>query len=73
MIVQSERSEAGAFSVAWVYAVLGEADNTFLWLDKAYTQRDGTMMFLPRYPEFDRFHSDPRFKDLIRRIGIPSQ
>jgi len=59
--------------IAMVYAGLGEMDRAFEWLEKAYQQREGPVVWLKviygrRYPALGR---DPRFADLLRRIGLP--
>jgi len=59
-----------------IYAALGEKDRAFYWLDQAYQHPDivGTDMPLPyliRDPMADPLRSDPRFKDLVRRMGLP--
>jgi len=55
---------------AVVYAGLGDADSTFLWLEKAYRTRATRIGELPSM-YFDSVHSDPRYADLMRRIGLP--
>jgi len=68
----SEKSYVSAYSVAVIYAGLGDKDKTFEWLERAYSDRS---YYLPVYlttdARLDGFHSDPRFKDLVRRIGLP--
>ncbi len=57
--------------VAVTYAALGEKDAAFAELEKAYQARD---WFLPRLktdPFMDPLRDDPRFKDLVRRVGLP--
>lgn len=56
--------------VAAIYAALGEKDEAIEWLEKAFQQR-ANLHYLKVEPPFDRLHSDPRFQDLCRRIGIP--
>ena len=56
---------------AGVYADLGEKDQAFAWLEKAYARRSHYVIFLGVEPGFDPLHSDPRFADLLRRIGLP--
>ena len=56
---------------ARIYAWLGEKDNAFAELERAYEQRAPNLFELNRNPSFDSLHSDPRFKSLARRIGIP--
>ena len=41
------------------------------WLDAAYEQHDPAMTTLSFVPEFDSLRDDPRFQDLVRRVGIP--
>jgi len=56
---------------AVIYAGLGEKDLAFLWLEKAYTERAGQLAQLKMTPRFDRLRADPRFADLVRRVGLP--
>ena len=57
--------------MAIIYALLGDKDAAFEWLEKAY--RDGAygMLFLKVSPWFDDLRSEPRFQDLMRRVGLP--
>jgi TolB-like protein/Flp pilus assembly protein TadD len=68
----SENSYVSAYCVAVIYAGLEDKDKTFLWLERAYSDRS---YYLPVYLTTDarlgHLHSDPRFKDLVRRIGLP--
>jgi len=56
--------------VAATYAILGEKDNAFLWLSRAYGEH-ASLLFIKGNPDFDSLHSDPRFADLLRRMGLP--
>jgi serine/threonine protein kinase len=58
-------------SVAGNYALLGDKDNAFVWLEKAYEQRASELIFLKVNREWENLHSDPRYTDLLRRIGFP--
>jgi serine/threonine protein kinase/TolB-like protein/Tfp pilus assembly protein PilF len=58
-------------NVAENYALLGDKDNAFRWLEKAYEQHASELIFLKADPEWDGVRSDPRYADLIRRIGFP--
>jgi tetratricopeptide (TPR) repeat protein len=58
-------------SIALVYAGLGEKDEAFAWLEKAYEERSFQLQWLNVEPRWDSLRSDPRFADLIRRIGLP--
>jgi DNA-binding winged helix-turn-helix (wHTH) protein/tetratricopeptide (TPR) repeat protein len=62
-----------SFRIAGWYAVLGNKDKAFEYLDKAFGGRDGLMPFLEVEPQFDPLRDDPRYIDLVRRIhGISS-
>jgi TolB-like protein/Tfp pilus assembly protein PilF len=60
------------YSVAIIYAGLEDKDKTFEWLERAYSERS---YYLPVYlttdARLDYLHSDPRFKNLVRRVGLP--
>jgi len=56
---------------AVVYAGLGDQDQAFAWLDKAYQDRSYFLIWLKVEPLFDSLRSDPRFEDLLRRVGLP--
>ena len=58
-------------SVAGNYALLGDKDNAFVWLEKAYKQRASELIFLKVNREWENLRSDPRYADLLRRIGFP--
>ncbi len=57
--------------VAVVYALMGNRDKAFEYLDKAYAEQDTELMASIRFPAFDALRGDARFKDLMRRIGLP--
>jgi len=61
-----------AFWCAMIHALLGEPDQAFEWLDKACGAREPALIYLRQAPSFESLHGDPRFHDLLRRIGIPS-
>jgi len=58
------------YSVAGIYAALGQSEPAFEWLNKACEQHDLQLVSLKVDPSLDGVRSDPRFKDLIRRIGL---
>ena len=57
------------FSVAALYALAGERDSTFAWLERAYQAHDGNLPYLDQ-PDFDAVRDDPRFRDLCRRMNL---
>jgi serine/threonine-protein kinase len=58
-------------SFAYIYAGLGDKERAFEWLEKGYTERDDTLTKLKTDPLFDSLRSDPRYADLMRRVGFP--
>ncbi len=59
-------------NVASLYALAGDKDSAFKWLDKAYVERDGEDITLLKVdPAFKNLRSDPRFAALLRRMGLP--
>jgi TolB-like protein len=56
--------------LAATYGWLGEKDKAFRLLEKAYEERDARMIHLKVDPRFDCLRSDPRFTDLLRRMGL---
>ena len=50
---------------------MGDRDHTFEWLEKAYGERSGRMEYIKVEDAFERFHSDPRYLSLLRRMGLP--
>ena len=70
---QSDPSKPGynPYYVAFDYALLGDKNNAFLWLEKAYQQHAIMLVELKVVPGWDSLRSDPRFSDLLHRIGLP--
>ncbi len=58
-------------AVAWVLAALGERDQAFAWAEKVYPTRPMEFYLLKVRPIADPLRSDPRFQDLVRRLGLP--
>jgi len=59
------------YPVALVYNGLGERDKTLEWLEKGYQHRDARMMFLKVEPKWNNLRDDPRFQELLRKLGFP--
>jgi eukaryotic-like serine/threonine-protein kinase len=73
-IEQSKRSHAGAFFIAFAFDALGDKEQTFTWLEESYKEHEAVLVFLNANPWLnDAWRADPRFQDLVRRIGIPTQ
>jgi len=58
-------------TIALVYTGLGDKDQAFAEFEKAFDERSYSLVFLKVSPAFDALRSDPRFADLLRRVGLP--
>ena len=58
------------FYFAVIAANLGDSEQAFEWLDKAYQERSGWMPWLKHEPLLDSLSQDARFNDLLRRVGL---
>jgi eukaryotic-like serine/threonine-protein kinase len=67
----SSQKYVPARGVAEIYIGLGDKQNAFAWLDKAMEQRNGWLFHIKSNPRYDSLRSDPRYADLVRRIGLP--
>jgi len=63
----SARSSASAVA----FAVKGDHDQAFKYLEKAYSDGDSELLIVIRYPALDPIRSGPRYADLMRRLGLP--
>jgi hypothetical protein len=50
---------------------LGEQDEALAWLERAFEARSGEMIWIKLYPYFEKLYTNPRFGDLVRRVGLP--
>jgi tetratricopeptide (TPR) repeat protein len=66
----NRRHPVNPAAMAWAYAGVNDKDRTLLWLNQAYEQRSNTMTALKVEPAFDFLRGDPRFQDLIHRVGL---
>jgi TolB-like protein/Tfp pilus assembly protein PilF len=69
---RSKVDTVGTYEVAFIHAGLGEKDEAFDWLEKAYAERDQGMLYLKVDPALDPLRSDRRFEDFLRRMNFPS-
>jgi serine/threonine protein kinase/Flp pilus assembly protein TadD len=59
------------YSKFHIYMMLGDLDNAFLWLERSIEEHSFFVTFLKVFPLYDRYRSDPRFQDLLRRMNFP--
>jgi TolB-like protein/DNA-binding winged helix-turn-helix (wHTH) protein/Flp pilus assembly protein TadD len=67
------RKQAGYIPAAAfvnAYLGLGENDQAFAWLEQAYKEHSNILQFLKVHPYFDPLRDDPRFAELVRRVGL---
>jgi hypothetical protein len=67
----SAHAYVDSYAIAIIYAGFGDKDDAFQWLEKGYEQRSSSMLFLAVDPFWYGMRSDPRYADLLRRIGLP--
>jgi TolB-like protein/Flp pilus assembly protein TadD len=68
-----EQGKVPSGSIGILYGALGEFDQAFAWLDRAYAERDPELTYL-KVPKrrFEPLRRDPRFKKLVHRMGLPT-
>jgi TolB-like protein/Flp pilus assembly protein TadD len=69
----SDGRHVSAYNLALIYAGLRERDEVFSWLEEAYKQRALFLAWINVEPLFDGVRSDPRFVDIVKRIGLEPQ
>ncbi len=71
LLALAKQQEVSGALIAMLYAGLGDQNQAFGWLEKAYEARSYNLLFLKASPRFDILRSNPRFADLVRRVGLP--
>jgi serine/threonine protein kinase/tetratricopeptide (TPR) repeat protein len=73
-IEQSRRSHSGAFWIVMAFDALGDKEQTFAWLEESFKEHEAILVYLNAWSfRNDTWRADPRFQDLVHRIGIPTQ
>jgi pentatricopeptide repeat protein len=52
------------------YVGLGDREHTFMWLERGFDERSNILQYLKVHPAFDDIRSDPRFSNLVQRVGL---
>ena len=73
LMEESNQSYVSPARIAIVYVWLGDKDQAFAWLEKAYQERSPLVAHVNADPIFDPLRSDPRFQSLLRRLNFPPQ
>jgi len=68
----SRRQYVSPYGVAMIYAALGDNEQAFQLLEKAYAERNTELVFLKVDPRADPLRADLRFQELVKKVGIPS-
>ena len=66
-----DEGRGSAYNIAINYARLGDRDRAFEQLEKSFNDHEPDLNWIKTEPAFDNLSSDPRFGDLLRRIGLP--
>jgi len=69
-ITKSVREHVPQILFALLHSGLGDLDRAFQSLERCYGGRDGHLFYLSVLPGFDPLRSDPRYDDLLRRLGV---
>lgn len=70
LIQDSHKRGDLSLEIAYIYADLGDREQAFAWLEKAFQDREGGLLFLNSPLYFAPIRSDPRFADLVQRVGL---
>src|SRR6266478_3137756 len=71
-IEADERGFVPPFGIIWAYAGLGDKEQAFAWLERSYQEHHDRIVWLNVDPLLEPLRSDPRFHDLVRRVGLPT-
>ena len=72
LLKSSAERYASPYHIALVYNGLGRRNEALAWLERAYVERSTGMVFLKVEAKWNNLRSDPRFQDLLRRVGLQS-
>jgi len=68
---QRKTGDSSAYDIAAMYAQLGDKEQAFLWLNTAFQEHDEHLMWLKIDFTLDSLRSDPRFAEMVRKVGLP--
>jgi hypothetical protein len=67
---KARREYVSPYALAMAHMAVGDLDGTFAWLDKMYEERTPWLIWMNEHPRYDRLRGDPRFQQLLRKIGF---
>ena len=62
--------EKAAFNIAILYAVMDKLDEMYHYLKKSAENMDNSVTYILVYPSFKKYHQDPRFVEIVKKIGL---
>ena len=68
---ESQREYVSPNEMARYYGLMGDRDHAFEWLERGYAERSSRMEYIKTEEYLEPFHSDPRYVDLVKRMGLP--
>jgi TolB-like protein/Tfp pilus assembly protein PilF/predicted Ser/Thr protein kinase len=68
---QSGQGYVDGYNLGCAWAAVGQREKALQWLRRAYEEHSPSMPMLQMDPSFDTLRSDPRFQELVRRVGLP--
>src|SRR5207302_11078197 len=69
-LAQREKQYISAAAIGLIYAALGNKDEAFRWLERAYDDHDAVLTTIAFYPGSQPLRDEPRFIDLVKRVGF---
>jgi serine/threonine protein kinase len=73
LLAESKRKYVSGYDIAVIYAGLDDKERAFQWLNTAYEEHSGFLLFVNSDPRLRPLRPDPRFQDLLRRMGFPNR
>ena len=70
LVLRSKETYIPVSPFPYIYAALVDTDKAIAYLEKGYEERAFQMQFLKIDPRWDNLRDDPRFTDLMRRVGL---
>jgi class 3 adenylate cyclase/TolB-like protein len=67
---KAQREYVPPYALAMAHMAVSDLDGTFEWLDKMYAERSPVLVWMNEHARYDRLRSDPRFQELLRKIGF---
>ena len=67
---RAQREYVSALPLAWAHIAVGDLYGAFAWLDKMYEEHNPELIWMNQQPRYDRLRGDPRWHELMRKIGF---